>query len=457
MANKIYLKTILITLIALLAVSFLTSCKPKSKNTPTIVESSDPKDRGDSDDETHPETRKDTDRVVPKIPVWKETNTWDKSFETKYQSWIKDLPEDLFNAQKINGKENIYYGLKTDCADFVYFARAIFAYENKLPFVIKNPTSLSSRTGQLISNAMTRWGDLSEEQRVRRFLIFLSEVVSTNSISHDTYPVRLDRDTLKTGVVTMSLGETDRDMKHTTVVYDVDEYGHMYVVQSTTPRRVRRLQQRIGWMGTTRKPYIDGYRAWRHPEDLLKPAAEIEGYSTEQWELGVTNGNFETRFASKKINSAEKLLVYIPDTCRYISYRVDEVERALQVQAQEKGKCLSADDFRQLSTPSRDKYIKERLQYLLRLHQTAHKYKQPLSKDVGDMMSRFAKPDGSSIAQDLQVCAIEWSKDKYLSLPELYSIFVNNTQSSNPNDNREARWGLSEERTKCSSQSGAGT
>ena len=39
-----------------------------------------------------------------------------------------------------NDPKSPYYGISTDCADTAYALRAIFAFENKLPFAITNPS-----------------------------------------------------------------------------------------------------------------------------------------------------------------------------------------------------------------------------------------------------------------------------------------------------------------------------
>ena len=77
--------------------------------------------------------------------VWVSNNTWNDSWEKRYAEWIKsDVSRDIF----LQGR----YSIKTDCADAAYSLRAIFAYENKLPFVIRNPNKYRSSYSNLTKN-----------------------------------------------------------------------------------------------------------------------------------------------------------------------------------------------------------------------------------------------------------------------------------------------------------------
>ena len=67
--------------------------------------------------------------------VWSENNSWDQTWEDRYSDWVKtSFNEDVFT-------QGSYKGIATDCADAVYAARLIFAFENQLPFVILDPTA----------------------------------------------------------------------------------------------------------------------------------------------------------------------------------------------------------------------------------------------------------------------------------------------------------------------------
>jgi len=91
--------------------------------------------------------------------MWQIRNSWNRTTENLYSAWIAklfDAPLDvelswkgwqdvlrdrsrnmLFNYLGL-GEDNITMGLRPDCADFVYFLRAYFAYKMGLPFGYSN-------------------------------------------------------------------------------------------------------------------------------------------------------------------------------------------------------------------------------------------------------------------------------------------------------------------------------
>ncbi|WP_374030797.1 hypothetical protein [Bdellovibrio bacteriovorus] len=129
--------------------------------------------------------------------VWTEVNEWSQAYEDRYAEWVRaEWRTDFFSRKSLrNGQSNPYYGLRVDCADTVYSMRIIFAYENRLPFVAQDPTA----AGKTISNKMSRWDGQSENQRVRNFLWYIYGVMSTRSLPNDTYPVAINRNTIRSG------------------------------------------------------------------------------------------------------------------------------------------------------------------------------------------------------------------------------------------------------------------
>ena len=103
-------------------------------------------------------------RKPPPLPhaagsLWQVRNSWSRETENLYSAWIAkmfDAPLDqelswktwdgvlhdqsrnfLFNYLGL-GEDNLLRGLRPDCADFVYFLRAYFAYKMGLPFGYSN-------------------------------------------------------------------------------------------------------------------------------------------------------------------------------------------------------------------------------------------------------------------------------------------------------------------------------
>jgi hypothetical protein len=94
--------------------------------------------------------------------LWQVRNSWNRETENLFSAWIErlfDAPLDqqlswkawhdvlrdrsrnfLFNYFGL-GEDNVAMGLRPDCADFVYFLRAYFAFKMGLPFGYSNCTS----------------------------------------------------------------------------------------------------------------------------------------------------------------------------------------------------------------------------------------------------------------------------------------------------------------------------
>jgi hypothetical protein len=103
--------------------------------------------------------RKPDPVAVPAGRFWKVSNSWNRETEALFSAWIEKLfdapPEQdlswkawhevlrdrsrniLFNYLG-RGEDNAKTGLRPDCADFVYFLRAYFAYKMGLPFGYSN-------------------------------------------------------------------------------------------------------------------------------------------------------------------------------------------------------------------------------------------------------------------------------------------------------------------------------
>jgi hypothetical protein len=96
---------------------------------------------------------------IPSGRFWQVRNSWNHTTESLFSAWIEklfDAPPDqdlswkawhevlrdrsrnfLFNYLG-RGEDNVRTGLRPDCADFVYFLRAYFAYKMGLPFGYSN-------------------------------------------------------------------------------------------------------------------------------------------------------------------------------------------------------------------------------------------------------------------------------------------------------------------------------
>ena len=117
--------------------------------------------------------------------VWESTQDWDSDFEEKFSQWIES---NSVHPQLFTSPKSPYGGVSLDCADVMYSLRAIFAYENKLPYQVKNPVATAKSKTQFFTNQMSLWDNLPESLKVKRFLTYLSSSLGTETLSlFDSY------------------------------------------------------------------------------------------------------------------------------------------------------------------------------------------------------------------------------------------------------------------------------
>ena len=96
---------------------------------------------------------------TPAGSIWQVRNSWNSTTEALFSAWIEklfDAPPDQDLSWKVwhevlrdksrnflfnylgRGEDNAQIGLRPDCADFVYFLRAYFAFKMGLPFGYSN-------------------------------------------------------------------------------------------------------------------------------------------------------------------------------------------------------------------------------------------------------------------------------------------------------------------------------
>ncbi|MCX7977720.1 MAG: hypothetical protein N2578_01820, partial [Bdellovibrionaceae bacterium] len=364
-------------------------------------------------------------------------------------------------------------GLATDCADAVYAARLIFAFENRLPFVIIDHTGGSNR----ISNKMSRWDKLpTETERVRAMIRWLGDVVSTKTLPRDTYPVAVNKTTIVPGTVwirpSLEQGFLDSitalltgDSKklepgHAELVKSVSEAGSVGLIGSTVPKMVRKLSTAYSFriLPVDRR---NGLRHWIQPDQYGR-ADSLPNFSHEQFVFGVetssgagddptahsTNTGRRTlrawenevrsRLASRAETREEKLDRYAKELCSLAHSRAEIVLRSERVRQKLNGGCMDQAAYEAYSTPSRDKRLKESAEHLA-------------DTVKGFFQSRERALQNPAVQTRLEQCSpIQIAEGRQVKLSALVTKIMNGEISSNPNDTLDARWGLSSARnTTC--------
>ncbi|MEN9501078.1 MAG: hypothetical protein RI964_363 [Pseudomonadota bacterium] len=384
--------------------------------------------------------------------VWPNENTWDDSWEARYRDWVRtSWKDDIF----MDSSKPIYYKFENDCADAVYMMRLIFSYENRLPFAINN----RDKAGKLINNSLNSWDSLAPPQRVRQFMNYVADMTSSASLPSDTYPVALND--IKPGDIYVAPGV------HSYQIVEVTDAGIAEVMASTTPKQARYL------LRTPSFPFYipedkhlgDGYRRFKAPQNIMKPANAQPGYSEEQFQLAAElNGDYVafTDIISKKLGHREerpdektqRLLLAL---CMYANDRSVYVYDALfylQKIRNEGRHCMNAKEYDDHSTPGRDKRLKMFFDSIRRHLDRVGRF-DPRSQPARWAKAVFSndQPPPQEMQNLNNFCQVQMTlvdedahePNYFMSLRELRQNVDAGTLSSDPHASLEYRWGIVKE------------
>lgn len=403
--------------------------------------------------------------------VWSDVNQWSPAWEDRFSEWVRsEWRVDFFSRKYLsNGQSNPYYGLRVDCADTVYSMRIIFAYENRLPFIIQDPTA----SGNTLSNKMGRWNSQSELNRVRNFLWFMYETVSTRSLPYDTYPVAISRETIRSG----GLVATTKKNHHSWTIKEILPVGVPHLIFNSVAGAGAglSLKERQSWFhpewvfeGGYNPAGNAGFRYWRPAAYINKPVWEVPGYSEEQYRIPLNKwvNYVQKRLALNQETDEQWVARLIKSVCDGVTERVPAVKEALAY-LKSHPRCMDYATYDNYSTPSRDQRIFDDLMALRR------SYRQILNANGGNQLptdlinklnkifpaiTQSATLETSGMEPQPQdafsVCVTEYMPGKKMDLAEFKRRLFAGTISNNPHDGHEFRWGdkrgPSERGRKCS-------
>lgn len=394
--------------------------------------------------------------------VWTAVNQWNDQWEQNFSDWVLgNWTVDFFSRTHLpNGQSNPYYGIRADCADVVYSMRLIYAYENKLPFAFKDPTTARNK---LITNEMSRWNRIaSQEQRLRNFVNYVFDVVSTQSLPNDTYPVAVDRESIRSG----GLIRTTKINHHSWTIKEIQAIGIPHLVFNSTVGRHSGpgLQERVSWPnpawifeGDFSPESEAGFRYWRPQEYILNAAWEVPGYSEEQFTIPLKSWQnvIQKKLALRQETDEQTLRRLFQQTCESAKSRVTAINDGVTyLRGLPAGACMDYATYDTYSTPNRDQRLFDDFAALRRA------YKDVLKKNSGsslkqDMISELhklfpyiqlsareetAKMQATGIDK-ASSCLVEYAPGKKLDLAEAKRRLFLGLFSNNPMDELEYRWG----------------
>jgi len=384
--------------------------------------------------------------------VWQATNTWDHSWENKYSTWIKtDFNEDFF----LKGP---WGGIPTDCADALYGARVIFAYQNQLP-VYFSSVGASQETSKFDSI-------INPDQRVKSFILYLIKNVGTKTLPKDTYPVAINRTMITSGTLWSRVTSTNSNGQtsgHSEVIKEVNPAGVVFLIGSTVPAKVRGLLVGTSLMVPPSLDDETGFRRWVWPQNVGNKS-QSEGYSLEQYDLlnqndhaemavdmdmqdlasgALTTTPFDKAVQEKLATRGESNDEFIErattELCSLLKQREEVIDDALKYQAKIFNACMGPNDYDTYSTPSRDSRVKKVLEETI---------------DSFFSMPSWASEESKKAKLDkhMAFCApIRLHDLTQVSASQVLMMLYKDKWSSDPNDNEKARWGLDLPQSRCNS------
>lgn len=391
--------------------------------------------------------------------VWKTVNQWSPEWEKTYTDWVRqNWNINVFATRTLpNGQSNPYYGLRVDCADTVYSMRIIFSYEHGLPFVVNDPSS----SGKTLSNEMSRWDSQNETARIRSFLNYMYDTISTHTLPSDTYPVAITPETVHAGGLMMTVALNH----HSWSIKDILPIGVPHLVFNSVLGAGTSvvLQERQSWPnpdwvfeGNQTPAGNGGFRYWKPIQYLTRPNWEVPGYSEEQYKvsLGKWVSFAQSRLAVRKETDPQMVSRLINVACEGIKGRVSVVKDAVDYVNRTNGACMNYETYDNYSTPNRDQRVFDDIMALRRSYRDILKANggNQLSAEVKDQLNKIfprindtavneTRSMGASPVAANSLCVIDYAAGKRIDFADFKRRIFAGMMSNNPLDGMEYRWG----------------
>lgn len=380
--------------------------------------------------------------------VWESDKVWDEKAELDYSHWVKDiLATTLFND-----KESPYYGIKTDCADALLVIRAIYSFENKLPFSFVNIDDVT------ISNKTAHYDHIEKSKRLNTFLNDLGDQISAESLAmKNTYSI-YPRDIRPGDYYIVKWTNAEGKVNHHSyLIKEILPTGNFYLLSSTTPKAKRVLATRLGMPVQYFSGAPFGFRRFKERvttnlvhEDLTQytwnSLGENEFFSRVKdllkTEEDTYKKNFERRFSN---------------VCIALDVRLETVKEALRLKKERNGRCFSSSEYDEYSTPSRDQNLLRELEKIKNawIVITTKKIPHDLSEEevlgLDYFIGKTSHVSGKEALAKRCVVSIPMGTDelKSMGLKSFFERLQSGAVSSNPNDSIESRYGFISSKNNC--------
>ena len=355
------------------------------------------------------------------LQVWKVgERRWTVAQEYRFATWVeKNITEDFF----------IRYKIPVDCADVPYAVRWIYARIAHLP------AAATTKDGQLIGHWSTEWGKLPthsewyKDLRFRKALLYMLSETTTRTLPSDTYPVRIDSDSVAPGTAFLVTESHSGIIGR--VILDGSTAHPLQTWEATTPVKLQKMNKRDFLTTRPESTIYSGLIKFRWPifengHWKYLPAEEHPFYSLEQYSPSFSEGYTDfVEAVAKRVDPTDydprdKMEKVLSNTVQYVKERIPIVLRGYQRCHQ--GGCPEGSALWEIhSTPGRDGWIILLMDHLHHLIELNH-----LNNDA--------------IREVMEGISIRIQKDQSVTFYHLYQNYL--WLSPNPEDSIEARWGL---------------
>ena len=355
------------------------------------------------------------------LQVWKVGDRrWTIEEEENYAKWIEaNMTEDFF----------IRYKIPIDCADVPYAVRWIYARMAHLP------AAATTKNDKLIGHWSTEWGHLPihsewhKDLRFRKALLHMLSETTTRTLPMDTYPIRIDRDSVIPGTIFFVTESHSGVIGR--VLLDGSSTHPLQTWEATSPVKPQKLNARDFLTPRPESTIYSGIVKFRWPVVVNRnwqylPVEEHPFYCLEQYSASFYEGYGDfVEAVAKKIDPTdydpwEKMEKVLETTRGYLMERVPIVLAGYK--RCQRGGCPEGSALWEIhSTPGRDGRITLWMDYLHQLIESNHLDKETL-KEKMESISILIKPG---------------------QLVTFYHLYQNYPWlSPHPGDSIEARWGL---------------
>ena len=355
------------------------------------------------------------------LQVWKVGDRrWTVEDEVRYGKWVEEnISEDFF----------IRYKIPVDCADVPYAVRWIYARVAHLP------AAATTKDDKLIGHWSTEWGKLPthpewhKDQRFRKALLHMLSETTTRTLPLDTYPIRIDVDSVAPGTSFFITESHSGVIGH--VILDGSTIHPLQTWEATSPVKFQKLSERDFLTPRPESTIYSGLVKFRWPvfesgRWKYLPVKDHPFYSLEQYSASLSEGYTDfVEAVAKRIDptdypSWDKMEKVLDYTVHYVRERVpivlDGYERC------RRGKCPEGSDLWEIhSTPNRDGRIILLMDHLHHLIES-----NGLDQDA--------------VKEMMEGISIRIQKGQFVTFYHLYQNYL--WLSPHPEDSIEARWGL---------------